>query len=340
MLMDGFFLVEEYCPPGPVERDIHGDDLALPVRDRRPVDPGFVLSWREYPPKGAPVVRRGIVLGLAPPAKSVWVVPDDPRAGDGYAVLVREVTADNAADAVRRVGGSGDFMSSARWQAPRQLPRAWLRTDVVEPADGREVWPVTHLHARADCTAPTPWVGVRVRRGEPVAVDGCYVFDGFLHPASVRPVRPDAKTTRHDPYVAPAADRDGRACRPGSAGGGLHHTGGGRCPRGPDVCVCPAVGRDVPALALAVQPGCDTRVEPPPGRPVSGVQPNPGGVPESGVVAELDGAAGRHPDHHTGRGGATAGHGIRRHPAGQPASRWPPGGLPHRPARRPPTLTR
>jgi hypothetical protein len=203
MLMDGFFLVEEYCPPGPVERDIHGDDLALPVRDRRPIDPGFVLSWREYPPKGAPVVRRGIVLGLAPPAKSVWVVPDDPRAGDGYAVLVREVTADNAADAVRRVGGFGDFMSSARWQAPRQLPRAWLRTDVVEPADGREAWPVTHLHARADCTAPTPWVGVQVRRGEPVAVDGCYVFDGFLHPASTRPVRPDAKTTRHDPYVAP-----------------------------------------------------------------------------------------------------------------------------------------
>lgn len=203
-----FFLVQEYDQPR--EYDLHGE-YALPARDRRPIDPGFVLTWREHPADGGPAYeRRGMVWSPAQPAKSVWVIPDDPRPGEGYAVLVREVTADNAAGAARRVGGSGDFASTAEWQAPRSLPRAVLRTDVVVTGDSRR--PTAYLHSRADCPepGPAPYIGIAVERGEPVELPDCYVFGQHLHPASTLPRNP-AGQMGYDPYARPC----GRCLRHG-----------------------------------------------------------------------------------------------------------------------------
>ncbi len=198
-----FFLVEEYpaTAPGAGTRRAH---LSLPARDRRPTDPGFVLSWQEYPASGgSPTRRHGIVLTQAPPARSVWVVPDDPHPGDGYAVLVRDVTADSATAASRQVGGPGDFASTAAWQSPRGLPRAWLRVDTVHVGGDDPDQPAAYLHARTDCPHPEPvtFMNITVTRGQPVAAETCYVFGHHLHPASIRPTAP--RIHGYDPYVGP-----------------------------------------------------------------------------------------------------------------------------------------
>lgn len=192
-----FFLTEQHQPDAPPGRDVHGDDLTLPARDRHPTDPGFVLTWIEHPAgRATPVVRCGIVLSPAPPPRSVWVVPDLPHAGDGYAVLVRGVTPDGAAGAVRHVGGPGDYASTARWQAPRSLPRAWLRIDTVTDDGGAGPRPVALLHARVDCPLPEPDARRTVRRGTPTRVGECYLFDAHLHPASILPPAPAGATGR------------------------------------------------------------------------------------------------------------------------------------------------
>lgn len=202
----GFLLVEDYDADEPVERDLHGDDLAIPARDRRPIDAGFVLTWREYPRGGGrPRERTGMVLSLAPPSKSVWVVPDDPDPDDGYAVLVREVTKDDASRAERRVGSPGDYVSSADWQSPRSLPRAWLRIDTVDAGGDAGPRLSAHLHADPDCTYPRPFklMNITVERGEPTRAEECYVFGRHLHPASHRPAVPGAMNTAYDAGAQP-----------------------------------------------------------------------------------------------------------------------------------------
>lgn len=188
-LRDGFFLIEEEY----LEYDRHdtpAGEITLPVRSRRPVDPGFVLSWTEYQANEVIGRRRGMVLARAPLAKTVWVLPDEPHPGEGVGVVVGNLTADNAAEAVRYVGGPGDYLSTAGWQAPRTLPRAVLRTDLMVGTDGA-TWPVTLLHTRPDCPEPRPMRRDRIRRGAATPLPRCYVYRGHLHVASVRPMRPD-----------------------------------------------------------------------------------------------------------------------------------------------------
>lgn len=158
----------------------------------RPVDAGYVLRWREYPPDGEWYWRSGMVLALAPRACSVWVQPDERREGEGFAVVVDKVTAEGDAEARRRLGVSADYLSSARWQSPRSLPRAVLRADRL--ASGDAVTVQRYLHADPTCGYPPSFMADGVDRGEPVALDECYVFDRYLHPASVRPVDPGWST--------------------------------------------------------------------------------------------------------------------------------------------------
>lgn len=184
MRLDELLLVEQMPE---YKYDVHGE-VALPVRDRQPIDPGFVLTWTETPRDGDPYERTGQVLCTAPTGKTVWVVPDEPRDGEGYAVVVCNVMADNAAGASRTVGGPGDHLSTAVWQAPRLLPRALLRVDQVTYAGATQQ--VMYLHARADCPEPPRLSGERIEYGVAEPVDDCYVFQCWLHPVSIRPVIP------------------------------------------------------------------------------------------------------------------------------------------------------
>lgn len=121
---DDFFLVEEWQQPE--ERTID-NRLVLPAAGRVPTDPGYTLTWREYPYPGGSLetaqTRTGHVLALAPPAGSVWVVPDERREREGYAVVVHNVTAAGADQAVRRVGHPEDYLSTSEWQRAGRLPR-------------------------------------------------------------------------------------------------------------------------------------------------------------------------------------------------------------------------
>lgn len=160
----------------------------------RPIDAGFVLTWRERDGCGAWSTRKGMVLGLAPRPETVWVQPDDQVDGEGLAVVVNDVTAKHgAAGAWREVGGPGDHLSTRRWQQPRRLPRAWLRTDTIT-FDATCVPPSTvraySLHADPGCPVDKEWrcVGGRLVGTEQGRRDDCYVYDRWLHPLSVRPV--------------------------------------------------------------------------------------------------------------------------------------------------------
>jgi hypothetical protein len=172
----------------PSPDQVHGQ-VRLPAGDRKPSDAGYVLTWTEFQrengPDTPPRTRRGMVLGMAPPPQSVWVIPDQRCDGEGYAVVVRGVTAADASRAARWVDGPGDYLSTAGWQSPRTLPRALLRVDQPEAGP-----PMTFLHARPDCAMPVPLAGEMIRRGKPSPVEGCYVFERWPHPASTRPTLP------------------------------------------------------------------------------------------------------------------------------------------------------
>ncbi len=184
---DELFLTETFdAPPEYDLQDLESGEIRLPVASRRPIDPGFPLTWREYPKGGAPYERTGMVLSCAPPAKSVWVQPADPRPGEGAAVVVMNVTSDDCAQAERHVGGARDFLSTDGWQRPATLPRAFVRVD--RATEGR--FTVRNLHSDPACTSPPVFVfGAGVVRGRARRVPTCYVFRGrYLHPASVRPL--------------------------------------------------------------------------------------------------------------------------------------------------------
>ncbi len=192
--LDGFFLIEEFSN---IEVDVvetASGTVTVPTRSqthdngrRQAIDAGYVLGWSEWPvdaPDQA-VRRRGMVECLAPNAKSVWVLPDERRDGEGMFVVVRGVTANDADDAYRIVGGPGDYRSTDRWQRPRTLlPRAWRRTHTGRHGSFDD------LHADRACIG---FPRNDVVAGPPVEVEDCYVFDGVLHPMSNRPVRPNGE---------------------------------------------------------------------------------------------------------------------------------------------------
>ncbi len=139
----------------------------------RAIDAGFVLTWTETPVEGQPYHRSGMVLSLAPRACSVWVQPDDARPGEGFAVVVDDVTEADWSGARRQVGTARDYLSTAAWQRPRQLPRAWLRTDTVEAGDFAASR--TYVHADALCPPMAVPGGQPVVWGEPRAGRGVRV---------------------------------------------------------------------------------------------------------------------------------------------------------------------
>ncbi len=211
--LDEFFLTEDFTGGDDlVEVDIHetaAGTVAIPARtgknSRRPIDPGFALGWDEWN-VDAPTVRwrrRGIVEAWAPNQASVWVIPDDRRAGEGMYVVVRDVFADAAKKAekdgerektpYRAVGGPGDFRSTPQWQSPRMLlPRPLLRVDRMFNGAGDVLSDLLWLHTDGECGFPSPMAGMdeRIERGTAAPVEDCYVFEGALHPLSVRPMTP------------------------------------------------------------------------------------------------------------------------------------------------------
>lgn len=200
--LDEFFITEEFDAGG-CEVDIHetaAGTIAIPTKTgkkgRRPIDPGFVLGWEEYAADN-PIVRwrrRGMVMAWAPNQQSLWVIQDDRRDGEGDHVVVRGVTADDAAGAYRIVGGPGDYRSTPQWQRPRTLlPRPYLRVDRMFNAEGDVVGDVEWLHADPTCPVPRPWgsTGELVEPGVAVPVEDCYVFEGALHSMSTQPATRD-----------------------------------------------------------------------------------------------------------------------------------------------------
>lgn len=188
MRLDEFLLAEDFDAVH--EYDVHGD-VVLPVNGkRRPIDPGYTLTWMETPADGGiPYERTGLVLCTAPTEKTVWVVPDERRDGEGYAVVVCDVVSDNAANAVRAVGGPGDHLSTEAWQRPQTLPRALLRVD--RSTEAGDTSTATRLHANPQCPLPSPMGRQeRIERGVPTPVESCFVYRRWLHPLSVRPTIP------------------------------------------------------------------------------------------------------------------------------------------------------
>lgn len=195
-----FFLTEAFDVPLEVDEcELAGGALLrLPTRDRKPVEPGFELTWREYPAGGGePYERTGVVLHDAPRQGAVWVQPKEPRDGEGVAVVVDGVVEGNNRikkmphDPVRYVGGPGDELSTARWQKVGELPRAWLRVDQRTSGDGARMWEERSLHSVQVCP---PWqdrlFGSTVVPGEPVQLADVWVFDRDLHPQSRVPGDP------------------------------------------------------------------------------------------------------------------------------------------------------
>lgn len=190
--VDDFLIIEEF--------DRHqlpdGGELVLPVRDRKPTDPGFVLTWTERRATGGRrYTRTGMVLARAPRQGMLWVVPAKRRRGEGHAVVVDLSFDNNTVTAFRLVGGPGDYLSTAEWQAPEKLPRALLRTDrfTADNSDGYSYEQV-RLHADPTCEEPKPFRLASERwsvlRGEPVTLEHAYVYKGHLHPASAVPTGP------------------------------------------------------------------------------------------------------------------------------------------------------
>lgn len=199
---DEFFLTEVFeeeqvrVDTPPRERPVVPDRVRL-----RPIDAGFVLTWREIPDAGRAYRRRGMVVALAPRMRSVWVQPDDPREGEGLAVVVDNVTAEKWAGAERRLGVPADLLSTAAWQMPPQdLPRATLRQDRISYHDGPVSVHPPALHAAPGCPAPARvaqmFGATMFEAGPDLQVEGCYVVSGYLHPLSVRPTYPNPFSDR------------------------------------------------------------------------------------------------------------------------------------------------
>jgi hypothetical protein len=199
--LEEFFLTEVFDKPA-VEVDqveTAAGLITIPTRsatredgNRRPIDAGYVLGWTEWPVDDPQQRerRRGMVMSWAPNAKSVWVIPDERRDGEGMHVVVREVTAESTSGAYRIVGGPGDYRSTTEWQSPRSLPRPYRRTFVRSDTFG--VVEGEWLHADPQCRQPRP-CGGKVEHGEAVPVDTCYVFRGALHTMSIRPALSDGR---------------------------------------------------------------------------------------------------------------------------------------------------
>lgn len=198
-ILEDLMLTEEFTPPQPGQPLPASFGLELPSHRRTPITAGYVLTWTEHR-GGTTERRRGMVLMPGPKARSVWVVPEQPRVGEGYGVLVREVTAAGAAGAVRHVGGRSDFYSTEEWQNPfKWLPRAWERTDRLIGTDGEVYGHSVNLHVNSECRGPVfPFQGERIELGFASLASTCYVFaDRYLHPWSFRPVHP----TRAEEYI-------------------------------------------------------------------------------------------------------------------------------------------
>lgn len=213
--LEGFLIVEDLEAPTPP--DAGTQVPVLPGGKRRPIDPGYILTWKEFARDVSPLdreghtVRTGMVLAPAPRPGTVWAVPDQEAPGEGYAVIVGQVTADSADNAIRVVGSVGDHRSTDGWQRPRTLPRAVLRVDRYTILGGGD-YHVALLHADPACQHMPPFEGEDVFRGVPEPVEECYVFAGRLHPWSRRPTVPETRPgagglTRH---VNPC-----RVCLPG-----------------------------------------------------------------------------------------------------------------------------
>lgn len=195
-----------------MEYDVHGDAI-LPVHNRTPTSPGFVLTWKERASTSCGLsarTRQGMVLCTGPWGQSVWVVPDNRLPGEGYAVLVREVTRADAAHAMRVVGGAGDYVSREDWQSPRRLlPRAVLRTDRLGGAE------CSLVHSAGDCPAPYTMGSGPVVRGVPEPLDECYVFTAVLHPERAPTVGGDPELGRWlHPWSRTPLDPSGHSMRP------------------------------------------------------------------------------------------------------------------------------
>ncbi len=190
------FLVEEF----PAEEQ---------PRPAVPAGMAGALVWREYPQHGRWYWRTGVVIALAPADRSVWVLPTDPRPGEGRFVVVCNVTEQRRHAAERRVGVGNDYLSTEQWQRPHALlPRAVIRLDRRE--DGRDWLPSRLLHADRRCPHPGNPFG-EVKRGRARRVESCYVFRGHLHPLSRRPVDP-GRRRQDNPYaqVCGVCLKDGR----------------------------------------------------------------------------------------------------------------------------------
>ncbi len=194
--LDKLMLTEEYQPPAAGTMPALPDGLNLPAT-RTAVSPGSPIQWQETRGEFT-TVRGGMVLSLGMRARSVWVVPNTPRPGEGYAVMVHDVTGKDTSDARRTVGAADDFWSTEEFQHPHTLlPRAWLRCDqVFNQAGGLDHETLT-LHAQdPSCVcAHVRFPGQTFKPGTAEPAETVYVFQGrFLHPLSVLPMDPGSFT--------------------------------------------------------------------------------------------------------------------------------------------------
>lgn len=195
--LDELMITEDFTPPAPGSLPSLPPGVELLNRKRTAVTPGAPLSWTER--RGdLEYTRQGMVLDLGPRARSVWTVPNDPRPGEGYAVLVHDVVAADASAANRTLGVPADCWSTEEWQNPRALlPRAYLRRDRVYQRDGGVDCQPLSLHAwDPECKCSTfLFSGQRAEYGPADVVDTVYVYGRhFMHPWSIRPMDPGSYT--------------------------------------------------------------------------------------------------------------------------------------------------
>lgn len=170
-------------------------DVEAPTRPAAAV--GKRIEWRETR-NGVQFRRAGVVYAAGPRDNSAWVTPDTHLDGDGTAVVVYRHPSRGL---VRTAGDPrADFYSTAEWQDPKSLPRAYLRRDQLVNAEGLVVAEVAVVHAadpQCRCSGlqlgvRLGWVerGERIERGRPEVLADVYVYAGrFMHTLSRRPVQ-------------------------------------------------------------------------------------------------------------------------------------------------------